>query len=117
MTWKTPEEPHAREELVKNLMADAVLNDAGRPSVEALLHNILETKFVVHTHALLVNGMTRARMAKPFASFSRMPCGLNTRCRIHSLHGTQGPDRCLQGRAWPDSQDHHAQESRDLRFR
>ena len=58
---KTPEEPHAREELVKNFMAEAVLNDAGRPSVEAPLHNILETKFVVHTHALLVNGMTCAK--------------------------------------------------------
>jgi|TARA_B110000305_G_scaffold130093_1_gene145443 rhamnose utilization protein RhaD (predicted bifunctional aldolase and dehydrogenase) len=55
---ETPAEPHAREELVKNFMAKAVLNDAGRPSVEAPLHNILETKFVVHTHALLVNGMT-----------------------------------------------------------
>ena len=58
---KTPEEPHAREELVKNFMGEAVLNDAGRPSVEAPLHNILETKFVVHTHALLVNGMTCAK--------------------------------------------------------
>jgi rhamnose utilization protein RhaD (predicted bifunctional aldolase and dehydrogenase) len=58
---ETPEEPHAREELVKNFMGEAVLNDAGRPSVEAPLHNILETKFVVHTHALLVNGMTCAK--------------------------------------------------------
>ena len=58
---ETPEEPHAREELVRNFMGEAVLNDAGRPSVEAPLHNILETKFVVHTHALLVNGMTCAK--------------------------------------------------------
>ncbi len=58
---ETPEESHAREELVKNFMAEAVLNDAGRPSVEAPLHNILETNFVVHTHALLVNGMTCAK--------------------------------------------------------
>jgi len=58
---ETPAEPHAREELVKNFMGEAVLNDAGRPSVEAPLHNILETKFVVHTHALLVNGMTCAK--------------------------------------------------------
>ena len=58
---ETPEEPHAREELVKNFMGEAVLNEAGRPSVEAPLHNILETKFVVHTHALLVNGMTCAK--------------------------------------------------------
>ena len=58
---ETPTEPHAREELVKNFMGEAVRNDAGRPSVEAPLHNILETKFVVHTHALLVNGMTCAK--------------------------------------------------------
>ena len=58
---ETPAESQAREELVKNFMGEAVLNDAGRPSVEAPLHNILETKFVVHTHALLVNGMTCAK--------------------------------------------------------
>lgn len=58
---ETPADSHAREELVKNFMGEAVLNDAGRPSVEAPLHNILETKFVVHTHALLVNGMTCAK--------------------------------------------------------
>lgn len=58
---ETPAEPHAREELVKNFMGEAILNNAGRPSVEAPLHNILETKFVVHTHALLVNGMTCAK--------------------------------------------------------
>ena len=57
---ETPDEPRAREELVKNFMGEAVLNEAGRPSVEAPVHNILETKFVVHTHALLVNGMTCA---------------------------------------------------------
>ena len=33
---ETPAEPHAREELVKNFMGEAVRNDAGRPSVEAL---------------------------------------------------------------------------------
>ena len=58
---ETPAESHAREQLVKNFMGEAVRNDAGRPSVEAPLHNILETKFVVHTHALLVNGMTCAK--------------------------------------------------------
>ena len=63
---ETPEEPHAREELVKNFMEEAVLNEAGRPSVEAPLHNILETKFVVHTHALLVNGMTCAKDGEAF---------------------------------------------------
>ena len=57
---ETPEESAAREELVKNFMAEAVENEAGRPSVEAPLHNILNTRFVVHTHPFVVNGLTCA---------------------------------------------------------
>ncbi|MFP6903361.1 MAG: class II aldolase/adducin family protein, partial [Verrucomicrobiia bacterium] len=34
---------------------------AGRPSVEAPLHNILNTRFVVHTHPPMVNGLTCAK--------------------------------------------------------
>lgn len=60
-TVETPAEPAAREELVKNLMAAAVENDAGRPSVEAPLHNVFDAKFVVHTHPALVNGLTCAK--------------------------------------------------------
>lgn len=58
---ETPKEAAAREELVKNLMAAAVENDAGRPSVEAPLHNVFEAKFVVHTHPCAVNGLTCAK--------------------------------------------------------
>ena len=58
---ETPAESAAREELVKNFMAEAVENEAGRPSVEAPLHNILNTRFVVHTHPFLVNGLTCAK--------------------------------------------------------
>ena len=58
---ETPLESAAREELVKNLMAEAVENEAGRPSVEAPLHNILNARFVVHTHPFLVNGLTCAK--------------------------------------------------------
>jgi len=58
---ETPEVAAEREELVKNLMADAVENDAGRPSVEAPLHNVFDAKFVVHTHPALVNGLTCAK--------------------------------------------------------
>ena len=58
---ETPAESAAREELVKNFMAEAVENEAGRPSVEAPLHNILDTRFVVHTHPFLVNGLTCAK--------------------------------------------------------
>jgi len=58
---ETPTESAAREELVKNLMADAIENDAGRPSVEAPLHNVFDAIFVVHTHPALVNGLTCAK--------------------------------------------------------
>jgi len=58
---ETPKVAAAREELVKNLMAAAVENDAGRPSVEAPLHNVFEAKFVVHTHPCTVNGLTCAK--------------------------------------------------------
>ncbi|WP_372807315.1 class II aldolase/adducin family protein [Pontiella sp.] len=60
-TVETPAEATAREELVKNMMAAAVENDAGRPSVEAPLHNVFEAKFVVHTHPALVNGLSCAK--------------------------------------------------------
>jgi len=61
---ETPAEAAAREELVKNLMAEAVENDAGRPSVEAPLHNVFDAIFVVHTHPALVNGLTCAKDGK-----------------------------------------------------
>ncbi len=57
---ETPSEAAAREILVKDLMAEAVENEAGRPSVEAPLHNVFEATFVVHTHPCLVNGLTCA---------------------------------------------------------
>lgn len=60
---ETPAESAGREELVKNLMADAVENDTGRASVEAPLHNVFESTFVVHTHPPVVNGMTCAEGA------------------------------------------------------
>lgn len=58
---ETPRDAAAREELVKNRMAAAVENDAGRPSVEAPLHNVFDAKFVVHTHPAAVNGLTCGR--------------------------------------------------------
>lgn len=58
---ETPRQAAAREELVKNMMAASVENDAGRPSVEAPLHNVFEAKFVVHTHPCAVNGLTCAK--------------------------------------------------------
>ena len=57
-----PPDSHARETLVKDMMAAAVKSGStGRPSVEAPLHDILTGAFVVHTHPTLVNGLTCAR--------------------------------------------------------
>ena len=57
-----PADSHAREALVKDLMAAAVKpGSTGRASVEAPLHDIMSGTFVVHTHCTLVNGMTCAR--------------------------------------------------------
>lgn len=57
-----PEDKHAREALVKDTMAAAVkAGQQARPSVEAPLHDLLKRTFVVHTHAVLVNGMTCAK--------------------------------------------------------
>jgi rhamnose utilization protein RhaD (predicted bifunctional aldolase and dehydrogenase) len=58
-TLEIPDDSHAREALVKEAMAAAVLpGNKGRPSVEAPLHDVLVGTFVVHTHPALVNGMT-----------------------------------------------------------
>lgn len=54
-----PPDAREREELVKQMMANAVKpGQDARPSVEAPLHDILEGTYVVHTHPALVNGMT-----------------------------------------------------------
>lgn len=56
-----PADPTQREALVKEYMLNAKLDpNGGRPSVEAPLHNSLNTAFVVHTHPAVVNGMTCA---------------------------------------------------------
>lgn len=56
---KTPDAPAAREELVKNMMADAVRSETpGRASVEAPLHDSIAARYVVHTHPASVNGLT-----------------------------------------------------------
>ncbi len=54
-----PADASAREAMVKDLMMAAVCDcAAGRPSVEAPLHDSFEATYVVHTHPALVNGMT-----------------------------------------------------------
>ncbi|MBR7155346.1 MAG: SDR family NAD(P)-dependent oxidoreductase [Lentisphaeria bacterium] len=47
-----------REAKVKKLMEFATVSEGRRPSVEAPLHEIMPFTFVVHTHPVLVNGMT-----------------------------------------------------------
>jgi len=48
-----------REAKVKLLVTAAIVpGESGRPSVEAPLHNIFKTTYVVHTHPAKVNGMT-----------------------------------------------------------
>lgn len=65
---ETPSEANAREALVKDEMAAAVLPDSsGRASVEAPLHESLAPRYVVHTHPALVNGMTCARNGRAVA--------------------------------------------------
>jgi rhamnose utilization protein RhaD (predicted bifunctional aldolase and dehydrogenase) len=65
---EVPDEPTAREARVKELMAAAVRPESrGRPSVEAPLHDVLDGTYVVHTHSVLVNGLTCARQGREAA--------------------------------------------------
>ncbi|MDA3924346.1 MAG: class II aldolase/adducin family protein [Kiritimatiellae bacterium] len=60
-----PEVPAEREQLVKEVMASAILPESpGRASVEAPLHDSLSARYVVHTHPYIVNGMTSAKEGK-----------------------------------------------------
>lgn len=47
----------AREEEVKNDLADACITKDKRPSVETSLHNAMSASFVVHLHPTMVNGL------------------------------------------------------------
>lgn len=52
-------EEHALERIVAARLLEARLDpQGGKPSVESVLHNLVEAKFVVHTHATLVNGFS-----------------------------------------------------------
>ncbi len=60
------DEPFQREEQIKNdLMASRVDPEkGGRPSVESSLHEMLEWKYVIHTHPFEVNALMCARDAE-----------------------------------------------------
>ncbi len=57
------EDPFQREEQIKNdLMASRTDPDkGGRPSVESSLHEMLDWRFVVHTHPFEVNALMCAK--------------------------------------------------------
>ncbi len=58
-----------REAAVKDTLLAAVRPfNAGRPSVEALAHHLLDYQFVVHLHPTSVNGMTCAQDGKQACS-------------------------------------------------
>lgn len=54
-----------REEEVKKDLHEAILEPKGkRPSVEASMHEVIQYKFIMHTHPTLVNGVLCAKNSK-----------------------------------------------------
>lgn len=67
--FQPPADPAQRESAVKDLMLAArETGQDGRPSVETPLHDLLAATFVVHTHAVAVNGMTCAKGGREAAA-------------------------------------------------
>lgn len=65
--WQTeyPENEAEREAAVLKDMMDArVKNESGRPSVETLLHDLFEQRYVLHVHPAAVNGITCSKNGK-----------------------------------------------------
>ena len=65
-----PESPDERESavLADMMAAKKIGEEQKRPSVEALLHDLLPFSFVVHLHPALVNGLTCAQQGEALAS-------------------------------------------------
>lgn len=57
----SPEATVREREVQELMMAARRPGETGRPSVETPLHDLLDGTYVVHTHAVLVNGLTCAR--------------------------------------------------------
>jgi NAD(P)-dependent dehydrogenase (short-subunit alcohol dehydrogenase family)/rhamnose utilization protein RhaD (predicted bifunctional aldolase and dehydrogenase) len=56
-----PEDPHEREAWIKGELAGAICpGSSGRPSVETPVHHLLPGAYVIHTHAILFNGLSCA---------------------------------------------------------
>ena len=64
-TEKYPDDPVSREKEVKNDLIRSLVDpvEGRRPSVETLLHDSLEFKYVVHTHPTMVNAIMCSREA------------------------------------------------------
>ncbi|MBA7530286.1 3-phenylpropionate-dihydrodiol/cinnamic acid-dihydrodiol dehydrogenase [subsurface metagenome] len=64
-TEKYSDDPVTRENEVKNDMIRSLVDpvEGKRPSVETLLHDSLEFKYVVHTHSTMVNAIMCSREA------------------------------------------------------
>ncbi len=63
-----PAKESAREAAVlADMMAARLPGEAGRPSVETLLHNLFDAKYVLHVHPAKVNGMTCGKAGREFA--------------------------------------------------
>lgn len=75
--WTTPhsEDKEKREEQVLQEMMDArAEGETARPSVEALLHSLIRSSFVVHLHPAMINGVT---------------CGKNGQEAVHDMFGSR----------------------------
>ncbi|MBO4217809.1 MAG: SDR family oxidoreductase, partial [Clostridia bacterium] len=63
-----PKNESAREAAVlADMMAARCEGETGRPSVETLLHDLFEAKYVLHVHPAKVNGMTCGSRGREFA--------------------------------------------------
>lgn len=63
---KYPSDPHAQERVMKEDLMAAVATEGEkmRPSVESAFHEMINYRFVIHTHQALVNGMMCSRQAR-----------------------------------------------------
>lgn len=60
-----PENPSEREESVKNDLRTAIIDPGQlRPSVETSLHNLIDFRYVVHTHPTLINALMCSQNAR-----------------------------------------------------
>ncbi len=57
-TYSANDEAREAEALIDMMNARADTVNGGRPSVEALLHNLFNKKFVLHLHPAKINGLT-----------------------------------------------------------